>query len=386
MLIINNNIRHDPFALPNMGRLEAVAACIYFHNNEQLLFVSTYLPPPEPIIRTDLDKIFSTSTTVVLVGDLNSKHVAWNSSSVDPTGKTLLAYCIDNNLSIHYPNQPTHFPYNSTPSVLDIALTKLCSVSKPLAAPVLSSDHNPIVFKLHLRPTVSSPRRMYDYKHANWQLFQFTLNNSLSPNTILRSIVDLEEAAIAFEAAIRQASTTAIPLHSVIRNRLILSPSLTYLLKQKNYYRRRYRRLRTPTFRYLYHLVTQLFLTKLQQLKNTKWNSFLRNLHPEKLSFWKITRYFTTSKLTIPQLLRNGIQIYGSSEKAEELTRQFERFHNLTLHMSTPHHSQVTTRSANKAFCFPTPSTTTIQPTDPSEVRRHILSLKPRTAPGNDGI
>jgi len=60
MLIINNNIRHDQFALPNMDRLEAVAACIYtyLHNNEQLLFVSTYLPPAAPVVRTDLDKIF----------------------------------------------------------------------------------------------------------------------------------------------------------------------------------------------------------------------------------------------------------------------------------------------------------------------------------------
>ena len=32
------------------------------------------------------------------------------------------------------------------------------------------------------------------------------------------------------------------------------------------------------------------------------------------------------------------------------------------------------------------PSTSAVQPTDPSEVRRHILSLKPRTAPENDGI
>ena len=76
MPIINNNIRHDPFYLPNMDRLEAVAACIYLHNNEQLVFVSTYLPPAAPVVRTDLDKIFSASTHVVLVGDLNSKHIA----------------------------------------------------------------------------------------------------------------------------------------------------------------------------------------------------------------------------------------------------------------------------------------------------------------------
>jgi len=118
----------------------------------------------------------------------------------------------------------------------------------------------------------------------------------------------------------------------------------------------------------------------------TVTNSFLRTLYPQKPSFWKITRYFTTPKQTIPPLLRNGTQIFRSSEKADELARQFERSHNLTLHMSTPHNSQVITPSVNRTFRLPTPSTPSVQPTNPSEVRRHILSLKPRTAPGNDGI
>jgi hypothetical protein len=113
-----------------MDRLEAVAAYIYLHNNKQLLFVSTYLPPAAPFVRTDLDKIFSTFKSIVLVGDLNSKHVAWNCATVDANGKTLLTYCIDNNLFIHYPDQPTNFPHNSSPRVLEIALTKLCSVSR----------------------------------------------------------------------------------------------------------------------------------------------------------------------------------------------------------------------------------------------------------------
>jgi hypothetical protein len=211
MLIINNNIRHDQFALPNMDRLEAVAAFIYLQNNEQLLFVSTYLPPAAPVVRTDLDKIFSAFTSVVLAGDLNSKHVAWNCSSVDSNGKTLLTYCIDNNLSIHYPDRPPHFPHNSAPSVLDIALAKRSSVPKPLAAPVLSSDHNHIVFKLHLLPILSTPRMMYDYKHANWQLFKSTLDNSIPLNPILLSTDDLEKTAITFEAVIRQAATKASP-------------------------------------------------------------------------------------------------------------------------------------------------------------------------------
>jgi hypothetical protein len=315
MLIIHNNIRHDQFTLPSMDRLEAIAACIYLHNNEQLLFVSTYLPPAAPVVRTNLDKIFSAFTSVVLVGDLNSKHYAWNCSSVESNGKTLLTYCIDNNLSIHYPEQPTHFPHNSTPSVLDIALTKLCSVSKPLAVTALSSDHKPIVFKLHMHPALSTPRTVYDYKQADWRLFKSTLDNSIPPNPILRTMEDLEQAVTAFEVATRHAATLAIPLRMVTQNRLTLPPALTYLLQLKNYYRRRYQRSRTPTLRYLSYLITQIFIVKLQQLKNKKWNSFLRTLHPQNPSFWKVRRYFTTPKQKSPHY-------YVMAHKSIELRRK----------------------------------------------------------------
>ena len=191
MLLINSTIKHDEFILPNMGRLEAVAVCICLHNNEQLLFVSTYLPPAAPVNRTDMDKIFSAFTSVVVVGDLNSKHVAWNGPSVDSNGKTLLTYCTDEHLSIHYPNQPTHFPHNTLPSVLDIVLTKHCSVSKPMATPSLSSDHNPIVFKIQLLPTLTTPRMVYDYEHADWKLFKYTLDDTIPQNPTLLSTADL---------------------------------------------------------------------------------------------------------------------------------------------------------------------------------------------------
>ena len=78
--------------------------------------------------------------------------------------------------------------------------------------------------------------------------------------------------------------------------------------------------------------------------------------------------------------------IFRSSVKAKELARKFERSHNLTMHISTPHHSQAITRAVSKVLRPLTPSTPTIKPTNPSEVRRHIRSFKPRTAPGNDGI
>ena len=150
MLLVNNNLRQDAFSLPPLAGLEATAVYLQLQNHSQLLFISAYLPPAANITPTDLDAIFSLHDTVVLAGDLNCKHVSWNNASVNRNGNTLLSYCLNNSITINYPNQPTHFPYNSHPSVLDTALSQRCTTSKPQSIPALSSDHDPIVFKVRL--------------------------------------------------------------------------------------------------------------------------------------------------------------------------------------------------------------------------------------------
>ena len=78
MLIINNKIRHDQYCLPNLTGLEVTVICLYLQNHRRLLFVSAYLPPTSILPLTDLDSIFSQHNSVILVGDLNGKHVAWH--------------------------------------------------------------------------------------------------------------------------------------------------------------------------------------------------------------------------------------------------------------------------------------------------------------------
>ena len=131
MLLVNNNLHHDSFSLPPLSRLEATAICLQLQNHNQMLFVSAYLPPAVTIAQTDLDAIFSLHDAVVLAGDLNCKHVSWNSAYVNKNGSTLLSYCLNKAITINYPNQPTHFPYNWYASALDIALSQCCTTSKP---------------------------------------------------------------------------------------------------------------------------------------------------------------------------------------------------------------------------------------------------------------
>jgi hypothetical protein len=157
MILVNNNLHHDLFSLPPLSGLETTAICLQLQNHSQLLFVSAYIPPAVAIAPMDIDAIFSLHNAVVLAGDLNCKHVSWNNASVNKNGSTLLSYCLNKAITINYSNQPTHFPYNLCPSIFDIALSQRCTTSKTQSVPALSSDHNAIVFIVHLNPVFSLP-------------------------------------------------------------------------------------------------------------------------------------------------------------------------------------------------------------------------------------
>jgi len=182
MLVINNKIRHDQYCLPNhLTGLEVTAICLYLQNHRRVLFVSAHLQPTSIHLLSDLDSIFTQHDSVIPVGDLSSKHAAWHNTSGNRNGRILLSYCVNKDITLNYPDQPTHFSHNSTPSFLDVTPYKRCPTSKPQAVPTLSSEHNTVVSKILLHPLITKPRTLYDYKHANWSLLRTSLDLSIPP-------------------------------------------------------------------------------------------------------------------------------------------------------------------------------------------------------------
>ena len=305
---------------------------------------------------------------MLIVGDLNSKHVSWNNTSVNRNGRTLVTYCIDNQITISYPDQPTYFPHHSTPSVLDIALTKRCPLSKPKSVTALSSDHDPVALKILLHPTTYTPRLRYNYHQADWQLFRKNLDLALDNDQPVHTIPDLDQAISIFETSVREAARSAIPVHSGHLTQLPLPPNVCALQKLKNYYRRKFQRSRLPVHQQLYSLYSQLFSTIFACTRNAKWTSFLQTLHPQSPQLWKIARYFKKAPPTIPPLTHHGIQISYTPLKVKILAHQFERSHHLTTHMGSLHHEQTVSRTVNKFFHTNTPHIQPLQLTNAYEV------------------
>jgi hypothetical protein len=198
---------------------------------------------------------------------------------------------------------------------------------------------------------------MYDYKQANWAHFWATLDLTLNLHPLIHTPTDLEVAITAFETAVQQVAISAIPVHTAKRNRLILPPKLCYLLKLKNYYRRRYQRSPLSLFYHLPQLFTQVFSTQLSRLRNTKWTSFLKTLHSPASQLWKITRYFTNPTFSVPPLIQHDARVFHTPLKAEVLARHLEQSHHLTLNMGTNNHSPTITWSVKRFFRRTNPQT-----------------------------
>jgi hypothetical protein len=95
-----------------------------------------------------------------MAGDINAKHVNWNSRLITRRGKHLRDYADENSCLIFEQDTPTTNPYNpsATQDVLDIALTKELPFPVYLTSySALSSDHIPVLIDTACRSSFHRP-------------------------------------------------------------------------------------------------------------------------------------------------------------------------------------------------------------------------------------
>jgi len=90
------------------------------------VILAVYLSPPWPLIDLDLSACLGGGVPVLMAGDLNAKHMDWNSRLITTGGRLGCNYTNENSCLIYESDTPTTLPYNSstTPGVLDIVFTK----------------------------------------------------------------------------------------------------------------------------------------------------------------------------------------------------------------------------------------------------------------------
>jgi hypothetical protein len=165
---------------------------------------------------------------VLKAGDLNAKHVDWNSRLTTVRGKLLRDYADRHSYLIQGPDSPTTVPYNTsaTPDVLDIAVTKNLPTPVHLTAcSALSSDHLPILIDTTCRSFFFNPPDRPDFKRTDWSKFQACLDNVIPFNAETADEGGIDACVGSLTSAISGALEVSTP-----KSRLRTDPRLRYRL------------------------------------------------------------------------------------------------------------------------------------------------------------
>jgi hypothetical protein len=199
--------------VPGLTPLEATAIKITLAGRP-VNVLAAYLSPSRPLIGADLDACFGGGLPVLLAGDLNAKHVDWNSRLITRRGKFLRDYADGNSCLILGPDSPTTIPYNpsATPDVLDIVITRHLPSSVHLTScSALSSDHLPVLIDTVCRSSFQHPPVRPDFRRTDWANIQAHLEAEIPFNPELHTDMAIDTCVENFSGAVLKALAASTP-------------------------------------------------------------------------------------------------------------------------------------------------------------------------------
>lgn len=196
-IIVERSITADPLNIPTLLSIEACGVALKTAFTVINIY-SVYQKPQLAIQTSDLLQLLSSSDAVILGGDFNSNHQAFNCITPNPNGSRLHSFLLAHpSFQLQSPPQPTHYHApTQTWDILDYFVVKgLPQVALPEVVYALRSDHLPLLWDvpftsqkmLRLAPTESD----YDSRR-----FQQLLQSKILTAAPLLDNADQIDAAV----------------------------------------------------------------------------------------------------------------------------------------------------------------------------------------------
>jgi len=98
-ILVRRGIVHHPVSVPGLTHLEATTIQVTLAGKPVIIFAA-YISPSRPLIGADLTACFGGGLPVLMAGELNAKHVYWNTRLCTRRGKLLRDYADENSCLI----------------------------------------------------------------------------------------------------------------------------------------------------------------------------------------------------------------------------------------------------------------------------------------------
>lgn len=391
--LVRRDIIHDEIEHLQFTGIRTQGVRVSIEGRELNLFAG-YRPPLPTIDAGDLSKIFSSRAPTLLAADLNAKHHLWGSRVINPIGRRLHEIAEYMGVDIAGPESPTHIPTNPrhSPDVLDIIAFK--NLSCPIDIEVLydlDEQHLPIIITLAIGADMVL-QRPPKFK-TNWEEFRAALSNmTVGPITTAE---DVENNASRLTREISAAKTAASYQVLPSSRKDKMPPHLRNMLLRKRDLRKLWAHSRCPRIKTQLNALAQKLSDDVQAWRASNWDKVLEDVgeDPSKTSLYRLNRQLTRAKIPVCPLQNStGKRCYRAEERAELLAEHLEaqfRLHPVPNNATTEildHHIEITERMSNYLSQELLPSQDNIEYVSPNEVRRAVLRLPAKKAPGVDNI
>lgn len=363
------------------SELESTSIIVLPERNHKILITSAYVRVSKPFPTNDFNNIFSYSNSVVAAGDMNARHRAWNCTSQNPRGTSLLKFLNDNpSINLHHPKTHTHTSKGS-PSTIDLALIQNIPYNSNIETlDLFDSDHLPVL--LTIDRTVEA-QKFPPMTYTNWNNYHNTLAHSKLYYPHINNIPSLEKAVENITSCITEAqaaNTTVINKPKVHT----LPTKIKNLIRKRNAARKLYQYMRTPITKKDYHELRQTVRNEIRSFRQDQWTNFISNLSTEDNSIWHFQKRLKNNGIkNFPPIKGKNGYAFDPRDKAEAIADCYvEQFspNNFGDPAHDIHVDQTVRHFIN------TPSTFSIPPTNIAEMKAIIKNLKPKKSPGLDNI
>jgi hypothetical protein len=251
VILVRRGIVHHSVPVPGLTHLEAAIQVTMAGRPVKILAV--YISPSRPLIGEDLTACFGGGLPVLMAGDLNAKHVEWNSRMTTRRGKHLRDYADGNSCLIFGPDTPTTNPYNPsvTPDVLDTVLTQNLSFPVSLTScPALGRDHLEVLIDTACRSSFLQPPDRPDFRRTDWDKFQSHLEDQIPFDPELLNGMAIDTCVENFFGAVLKALEASTPKRRPRDDpRPSIPAGIQDELRLKNRLRRRWQITRDPALK-----------------------------------------------------------------------------------------------------------------------------------------
>ena len=356
---------------------------------QNLVIYNLYSPPDKPI---ELHNLILSEENWIVVGDFNSHSPSWGYKDLDNKGEEVENWIISNQLILlNKPDDPPTFYSRTWRSTtrpdLAIATEDIHKISERLVCPQLGgSDHRPVTITLQeRRSNTKTAPPSWNFKKANWQLFQQTMEQSVQALNLEK---DINRSVAIFNEAVLRAAKIAIPRGSRKNYKPYWTTELDTL--HRNLENAREAAEQNPSDDNVMSLsrAKSLFNREKNNATRACWHEKTNSLNLERGSgaLWKLTQSLNDdNRNTGCTVLKVDEEIHTGKKAANTFARMYKDVSNSRMNRSRVKEIRKETRLLRPTTAKPTSRSMT-EIFSINELRIATRKLKLKKSPGPDRI